>query len=65
MDIENLIREFEQSDPKNAPDWILAMREYYAKHGLFRPEDLRRLLGDPNQRCDIGPNSSVCSFMNQ
>jgi hypothetical protein len=28
----------------NPPQWMSAMQRYYAQHGRFRPEDLRRLM---------------------
>lgn len=28
-------------------EWVRKMKEHYARTGGYRPEDLRRLLGDP------------------
>jgi len=36
------------------PDWLVRMRKYYDEHGCYRPEDLRRLLGDSNRRVTFG-----------
>ena len=41
------------------PDWIREMREYFAKTGTFRAEDLRRLLGDPTKGVETGARDSV------
>ncbi len=47
------------------PDWLVKMHEHYAKTGTYRPEDLLRLLGDPNRRVEVGPTSSLSSFLGQ
>jgi hypothetical protein len=43
-------------------DWVRAMIEHFERTGSYRPEDLRRLLGDPNRAVEVGPNSCVSSF---
>ncbi len=43
-------------------DWIRAMVAHYQHTGSYRPEDLRRLLGDPNRAVEVGPNASLASF---
>lgn len=30
-------------------DWVLEMQDHYRRTGWYRPEDLRRLLGDPTR----------------
>jgi len=30
-------------------DWVRRMADDYARMGVYRPEDLRRLLGDPTE----------------
>ncbi len=47
----------------DAPEWIREMQRHYRKTGKFRPQDLRRLLGDPNVGVEIGPNSSLTAAM--
>jgi len=42
--------------------WVRDMLDHYRRTGRYRPEDLRRLLGDPNQAVDVGPNTSLASF---
>ena len=37
------------------PEWIREMRRFYNEHGGYRPEDLRRLLGDPNKGVSLPP----------
>jgi hypothetical protein len=46
-------------------DWVLAMIDHYNRTGSYRPEDLRRLLGDPNRAVEVGPNVSLASFLSQ
>jgi hypothetical protein len=41
------------------PEWIRKMKEHYARTGTYRPEDLRRLLGDPARRVEMPPQGSV------
>jgi hypothetical protein len=45
------------------PDWLVKMREHYAKTGTYRPGDLRRLLGDPTRRVEVGPKPTANSFL--
>jgi hypothetical protein len=47
------------------PEWIQEMHRHYRKTGKYRPEDLRRLLGDPNQGVEIGPHTTLASAMAQ
>jgi hypothetical protein len=46
-------------------DWVRAMIEHYRLTGTYRPEDLRRLLGDPNRAVEVGPNASLPSFVQE
>ncbi len=39
------------------------MIEHRRRTGTYRPEDLRRLLGDPNKSVEVGPESSLSSFL--
>ena len=43
-------------------DWVRAMIEHFQRTGSYRPEDLRRLLGNPNRAVEVGPNASLASF---
>jgi len=43
------------------PDWVRQLIEHYRCTGSYRPQDLRRLLGDPTEGVEIGPNSSLAS----
>ncbi|MCR4413152.1 MAG: hypothetical protein NUV77_12090 [Thermoguttaceae bacterium] len=43
-------------------DWVRAMIDHFQRTGSYRPEDLRRLLGDPNRAVELGPNASLASF---
>jgi hypothetical protein len=44
------------------PEWVRQMIEHYQRTGSFRPEDLRRLLGDPTKGVEVGPNTSLSSL---
>jgi hypothetical protein len=46
-------------------DWVRAMIDHFQRTGSYRPEDLRRLLGDPNRPVEVGPNASLASFFSQ
>lgn len=50
-------------------EWVIEMRRHYARTGSYRPEDLRRLLGDQSKVSDLaarlaalGKNSSFRQF---
>lgn len=47
------------------PEWIREMHQHYRRTGKYRQEDLRRLLGDPNQAVEIGPNASLATGLCQ
>ena len=34
-------------------DWVHQMRSHFAQFGTYREEDLRRVLGDPNQHAEV------------
>ena len=40
------------------------MIEHYWRTGTYRPEDLRRFLGDPTKGVEVGPNTSALSRLN-
>lgn len=44
-------------------DWVRAMIEHYRRTGSYRPQDLRRLLGDPTKGVTVGPESSLASLL--
>jgi hypothetical protein len=41
------------------PAWIEEMRRFFQEHGYYRPEDLRRLLGDPTKGVTVGLDASL------
>lgn len=45
------------------PDWIVKMHEHFRQTGTYRPEDLRRLLGDQRRTVQVGPNASFATFV--
>lgn len=53
--LEKLIR---QAPP---PEWVRQMVDFYRRHGAYRPQDLRRLLGDPKRGVGGDLRESVCS----
>jgi hypothetical protein len=60
-DLEREIRaSFEKIPPA---EWVVEMIEHRRRTGTYRPEDLRRLLGDPNKSVEVGPETSLSSFL--
>ena len=47
------------------PDWIRKMKEDYIRTGTYRPEDLRRLLGDPTKGVEMGAGASIAKYFHQ
>jgi hypothetical protein len=39
------------------------MIEHHRRTGTYRPEDLERLLGDPNKRVEVRSEVSLTSFL--
>jgi hypothetical protein len=39
--------------------WIVEMIEHYRQTGTYRPEDVRRLLGDPGKGLRLESNAST------
>jgi len=50
LDLEEMIRRLDQIGP---PDWVREMREHFHRTGFYRPEDLRRLLGDATEPVEL------------
>lgn len=44
-------------DQPTSPDWVNDMHDYFRNNGFFRAEDLRRVLGDPRDRVELGPTT--------
>jgi hypothetical protein len=61
------LREMFESRLRNAPppEWLQQMQRDYLRTGTVRPEDLRRLLGDPLRCVESGPKPSLASFLGQ
>lgn len=59
-DLQRRIQDHFQNLPP--ADWVRDMIDHYHRTGSYRPQDLRRLLGDPNQAVEVGPNASLSSF---
>lgn len=55
-EIEQALRDLQNSPP---PEWLIEMIEYYRRTGSFRPEDVRRLMGDPSKGLRVAPDTSV------
>lgn len=65
-DVQNtdLQREFQLRSQQIPPaGWVQDMVDHYRRTGTYRPEDLRRLLGDPNKAVEVGPNTSLSSHL--
>jgi hypothetical protein len=45
------------------PEWVREMIDHYRRTGSYRPEDLERLLGDPNKRVEVRAEVSLTSFL--
>ena len=59
-------REIQDKLPELPPaDWVTEMIAHYQRTGSYRPEDLRRLLGDPNRAVEVGPNVTLESFLSR
>ena len=60
----DLQREFQLRSQQIPPaEWVRDMIDHYRRTGTYRPEDLRRLLGDPNRAVEVGPNASLSSHL--
>lgn len=35
------------------PEWVTEMRRHYSRTGTYRPQDVRRLLGDPERSREL------------
>ena len=53
---QSLFEDLAQQEPA---DWVRGMIAYHQQTGAYRPEDLRRLLGDPTQSVTISPDCGV------
>jgi hypothetical protein len=63
---DDLQREIQAALGRLPPaDWVQAMIDHHNRTGSYRPEDLRRLLGDPNRAVEVGPTASLASFLSQ
>jgi hypothetical protein len=49
--------------PAPSPEWLRRMQEDYQKTGSYRPQDVRKLLGDQTSRVEIGPKTDPASFL--
>lgn len=45
------------------PEWVRQMIDYHRLTGAYRPEDLERLLGDPNKRVEVLSETSVAALL--
>jgi hypothetical protein len=45
------------------PEWMREMGAHYRRTGTFRPEDLRRVLGDPTKGVMISREDDVLGFV--
>jgi hypothetical protein len=59
-EIEQTIREMLRRDP---PKWVQDMVDHYHRTGEYRPEDIRRLLGDPSQGVRLTPDATLESVI--
>jgi hypothetical protein len=59
-EIDQALRDLQRAP---SPAWVEDMISHYQRTGTYRPADLRRLLGDPNQVVSIGPETSTESLL--
>jgi hypothetical protein len=45
------------------PEWLREMQEHFQQTGTYRPEDLYRLLGDPNRRVEVRSDMTPASLL--
>jgi hypothetical protein len=45
------------------PEWVREMHREYNKTGVYSAKHLRKLLGDPTTRIDVGPKASAASSL--
>jgi hypothetical protein len=45
------------------PKWVAEMIEHHRRTGAYRPEDIERLLGDPNRRVEVRSEMSINSLL--
>lgn len=43
-------------------DWVQEMIAHYWRTGTVRPEDVRRLLGDPTRGVEVRPDADLASL---
>jgi len=56
-EIQKQLRELLERTPP--PQWLSDMIDHYRRTGSYRPEDLRRVLGDPTKGVTVGPDLSL------
>lgn len=47
------VRQTLDVSPSLEPGWAASARQHFNETGGYRPEDVRKLLGDPSQRVEI------------
>ena len=60
-DVSHSLRDMLRDMPP--PEWVRQMIDYYRLTGTYRPEDLERLLGDPNKRVEVLSEMSVAALL--
>ena len=50
---------------RNTPPapWLLEMHDHYTRTGAFRVGDILRVLGDPREGVDMGPETTARAFL--
>ena len=43
-------------ESRSEPEWVVSMHAHYQKTGLFRTQDLDRVLGDPRKQVSGRPS---------
>lgn len=63
---DELMRQIEVGLRRIPPaPWVVDMIRHFQRTGSYRPEDLRRLLGDPNRSVEVGPCKSLAAHFTE
>lgn len=49
----DIVRQTLDVDTQVEPRWVASARQHYERTGGYRPEDVRRILGNPGQRVEV------------
>ena len=50
---------FDKIESTPPADWVRKMHEHFVQTGGYRDEDVKRIVGDPNRRVEVGGQDDV------